>query len=196
MTTVKKLERDWSNSHFQRLLDDLVVGRPEAALSDELRLVPAASAMALIRLDELGQSHAPLSGRLLRTLLHTQEADGGWADPLTTALCVRALLLGGGGGDAIARGLDYLVSLQKEDGAWPAGPIRRLAADAPTTAFILYQLGDQPAFRQQVRFEKAVAFLEGALVSDDSTTRALCARATARCRLTATPPQSAQFAWS
>jgi hypothetical protein len=198
MTTVKQIERLWVAGQFDRLLQDLCAGRPEAALQlhRRLRVIPAASAMAMIRLDELAQSHVPLYSRLIRTLLNTQEADGGWSDPMTTALCLRALLLQSGGGDAIERGLAYLANLQKDNGAWPAEPIRRLAEDVPTTAFLLYQLGDQPAFRQRVRFADALAFLAAREMSVEPDARRLCHRASARCRLAPTPRAAGQFVWS
>ncbi len=198
MTTIRQIERNWVGKQFDRLLKELCAGRVEASMDLHigLRLIPAASAMAMIRLDELGQAYVPLYPKLLRTLLNTQEADGGWSDPMTTALCVRALMLSDGSGEAIDRGLDYLVNLQKENGAWPAEPIRRLAADAPTTAFVLYQLGDQPAFRDRVRFDQAVAFLQDQERAGDTDTRALCHRATARCRLGGMQAAGNQFLWS
>ena len=127
MTTVRQIERFWSARQFDRLLGDLLSGRPEGAvqLAQKVRLIPAATAVAMIRLDELGQAHVPLFGRLIRTLLNTQDADGGWGDAMTTALCLRALMLGSGSGDSVDRGLRYLAMLQKENGAWPIVPIRR-----------------------------------------------------------------------
>jgi hypothetical protein len=68
-----------------------------------------------------------------------------------------------GNGLAIERGLDYLAGLQKDDGLWPAGPIRRMAADPAASAFVLYQLGDKPVFRDAVRFEEAVQWFESRL---------------------------------
>lgn len=196
MTTVKQIERTWTAKHFDRLLQDLCAGRPEGGLCRQLRVIPAASAMAMIRLDELSQSHVPLFSRLVRTLLHTQEADGGWGDPMTTALCLRALMLDHGDGEAIERGLAYLAHLQKDSGAWPAGPIRRMVEDVPTTAFLLYQLGDQPAFRRRVRFEDAVAFLAAREHSAGPDSRPLCHRAAARCRLATLPRRTGELVWS
>jgi hypothetical protein len=117
--------------------------------------------MALVRLEELSQSHVPLYARLVRALLAAQSAsDGGWGDPAVTALCLRALTGGRGNGLAVERGLDYLAGLQKDDGLWPAGPIRRMASDPAASAFLLYQLGDQPVFRAAVRFDDAVEWFE------------------------------------
>ena len=89
------------------------------------RAVPAA-ALSLIRLDELEQAHNPLSRKLLNVLLVGQELDGGWGDPLTTALCLRALLCGHGQGQAVQRALTYVATMQKAEGIWPKEPLRRM----------------------------------------------------------------------
>jgi hypothetical protein len=163
MVTVRQMEREWDARRYEKLLSGLTAARPEEAFAFDAaggRAVPAA-AMALVRLDELNQSHVPLYGRLVRGLLTAQSAtDGGWEDPAVTALCLRALMAGRGNGLAIERGLDYLAALQKSEGIWPAGPIRRMASDPITSAFILYQLGDKPAFRGAVRFDDAVGWFE------------------------------------
>ena len=163
MVTVRQMERDWDGRRYERLLGSLTAARPEENFTFDVaagRAVPAA-AMALVRLDELNQSHVPLYGRLVRALLAAQSAtDGGWGDPAVTALCLRALMAGRGNGLAVERGLDDLAGLQKTEGIWPAGPIRRMAADAVTSAFILYQLGDKPAFRGAVRFDEALEWFE------------------------------------
>lgn len=163
MITVRQMERDWESRKYQRLLASLTAARPEGMFPFDIaggRTVPAA-AMALVRLDELNQSHVPLYSRLVRALLASQStSDGGWFDPAVTAFCVRALTAGRGNGLAIERGLDYLADLQKADGLWPAGPIRRMVADPCTSAFVLYQLGDTLRFREAVRFDDAVRWLE------------------------------------
>jgi hypothetical protein len=158
MVTVRQMEREWESRRYEKLLASLTAARPEEAFSFDpanARSIPTA-AMAVVRLDELNQAHVSLYGRLVRALLASQSVtDGGWGDPAVTALCLRALMAGRGNGLAIERGLDYLAGLQKDDGLWPAGPIRRMAADPATTAFILYQLGDKPAFRGAVGFDEA-----------------------------------------
>ena len=163
MVTVRQMEREWDARRYEKLLGGLTAARPEESFPFDPatgRTVPAA-AMALVRLDELNQSHVPLYGRLVRALLAAQSAtDGGWGDPAVTALCLRALMACRGNGLAIERGLEYLAGLQKNEGLWPAGPIRRMAADPVTSAFILYQLGDKPAFRGAVRFDEAVEWFE------------------------------------
>lgn len=163
MVTVRQMERDWDARRYEKLLGGLTAARPEESFSFDAsiaRCIPSA-AMALIRLDELNQSHVPLYGRLVRAVLAAQSAtDGGWGDPAITALCLRALMAGRGHGLAVERGLEYLADLQKPDGTWPAGPIRRMAADPCTSAFILYELGDKPVFRDAVRFGDAVEWFE------------------------------------
>ena len=163
MVTVRQLDREWEGRKYEKLLASLTAARPEASFAFDPaagRAIPAA-AMALVRLDELNQSHVPLYGRLVRALLASQSAsDGGWGDPAVTALCLRALTCSRGNGLSIERGLEYLADLQKDDGLWPAGPIRRMAADPTTSAFVLYQLGDKPVFRNAVRFEEAGEWFE------------------------------------
>jgi hypothetical protein len=137
--------------------------------------------MALIRLSELGQSHVPLAQTLLRPLLATQESDGGWADPMLTSLCLRALMAGNGAGLAIERGLTYLANLQKSEGAWPAEPIRRMPADPRTSAFVLYQLAVDDRFRAAIRFDDAVAWFDTHRGTLELETRRLWDRIALRC---------------
>src|SRR5262249_27926124 len=114
--------------------------------------------------------------------LSSQEADGGWGEPLATALCLRALLCGRGQGLAIERGLNYLADLQKSEGIWPAVPIRRTAEDPFVSAFILFQLADSLAFRATVRFQAATQwFLQNQIKPDEEACR-LWHRASLRCR--------------
>src|SRR3712207_5518067 len=111
MTTVRQIERYWTAKEYARLFRDLVAARPEAQFRLEVEVrAPLAAAMAVIRMDELAQSHTPLYTRLVRFLLSTQESDGGWGDPVTTALCLRALLCGQGKGMALERGVTYLAN--------------------------------------------------------------------------------------
>src|SRR5688500_7894552 len=128
MITIRQIERAWTARTYEKLFRELVAQRPEAAFKfdhEQGRAIPTA-AMAVIRLDELSQSHVPLAGKLLRAVLAGQDADGGWGDAMTTALCLRALLCSGGDGAAVERGLGYLANLQKAEGAWPAVPLRRM----------------------------------------------------------------------
>jgi hypothetical protein len=194
MQTARQIERFWSAKQYDRLAREVLAARVEAShrLTDELsRNVPAA-ALALIRLDELNQSHHPLTQKLIHCILSAQESDGGWGDPLVTALCLRALLCSRGQGVAIERGLTYLADLQKTEGAWPSVPIRRTTEDAFVSAFILFQLADNLAFRAAVRFDAAVNWFVQNEPKMDEDTRRLWRRASLRCRL-ALPARTSQF---
>jgi hypothetical protein len=185
MITVRQIEREWESKGYARLFASLLAARPEAGFRlglDAGRAVPVA-AMAIIRLDELSQSHVKLYSKLVKTLVAAQEADGGWGDLLTTALCVRALLCGNGNGASIERGLGYLAALQKAEGIWPQIPIRRMPADSYLSALILYQLGDQPVFRRAVRLNDAANWFSLHEHSLDSETQSLWNRVRVRCRL-------------
>ncbi len=144
MTTSRQIERLWNAKHFVRLLSDLLTGRAEDFTRVRTDADPrlAATAMAVVRLDEYNQSHTPFFTSLIRQLLTAQQSDGGWGDPMTTALCVRALATGKGQGLAMERGLEALANLQKSDGSFPAEPLRRMPTDAFVTAFVLYEIGD------------------------------------------------------
>lgn len=184
MMTIRQIERQWEAKEYERLFANVVSTRPEAGLKlgiDATRPVSAA-AMAIIRLDELDQSHVRLYSKLVRALLAAQEADGGWGDVITTSMCVRALLCGDGKGMAIERGLTYLSELQKAEGIWPNVPIRRMPADPYISALVLYQLGTQPRFRQAVRLADAVHWFSANEGSLDNETRDLWRRARLRCR--------------
>ncbi len=192
MTTVRQIERSWTGRDYGRLFTDLLSTRPEAVFRAEFETSrPAlAAAMAVIRLEELSQSHVPLYARLLRAILAEQEADGGWGDAATTAVCLRALLCGRGNGVALDRGMRYLANLQKTEGIWPNLPLKRLAGDAPSSAFILYQLGDNPQFRKAVRFAEAVGWFQSHASSLDEEARQMWEHASLRCRVRPMPERS------
>lgn len=180
MTTTKRIERLWAAKDYARLLGELLAGRSEdqARVRTDTNLRLAAAAMALVRLDEFNQSHAPLCGELVRVLLAAQEADGGWADPMTTALCIRALRCGRGNGVAVERGLEALANLQKTDGSFPAEPLRRMPSDAFVTAFVFYEVADAGA----IRVDEALLWLDVHSHTFDSPTRTLVDRLSIRCR--------------
>src|SRR4051812_7272654 len=118
MITIRHIERLFADQQHRRLYRELVAARPEGAFALEgalARVVPIA-ALGMIRLDELTQGHTALYRRLLNVVLTSQQSDGGWGDPMATALCVRALLCGGGQGAAVERGLNYLSGLQQPKG--------------------------------------------------------------------------------
>lgn len=162
MTTVRQLERLWNAKSYARMKGELLCSRQEACFGIEgLERPCALAALALIRLDELCQSHHPLYERFVRVLLASRDRDGGWGDPAITALCLRALMLGNGDGDAIDAALAVLAALQKENGIWPAGPIRRLPDDPAASLFILFQLGSNARFQSAVRFDDALSWFDG-----------------------------------
>jgi hypothetical protein len=185
MITVRQIERHWESKAYERLFSDLLAARPEAAFRlgfDTARALPAA-ALAIIRLDELSQSHVKLYSKLIKTIVAAQQADGGWGDLVTTSLCLRALLSGNGNGPAIDGALAYFAGLQKSEGIWPKIPIRRMTADSYTSALILYQLADYPQFRQAVRMADAVEWFAIHERSLEDETRSLWNRVKVRCRL-------------
>jgi hypothetical protein len=162
MVTVRQLERFWLARQYDRMLRLFMETRPEASVrlvTHLARPIPTA-AMAVVRLDELSQSHTPFCARMLRAVLAGQEADGGWGDPLTTAICLRALMCSEGQGPAIDRGLTYLANLQKSDGLWPKEPLRRLPADPFVSAFILFHLADDDRFATAVRLDDALRWFQ------------------------------------
>lgn len=185
MMTLRQIERYWQGKSYGRLVRELLSGRPEHSARLEAELVEAvpAAALAVVRLDELGQSHAFLCTLLIRRILSAQQPDGGWGDPMTTALCLRALLCAEGSGLAIEHGLRYLAGLQKNEGTWPRIPIRRTPSDAFVSAFILYQLGDCIRFREAVRFGDAMGWFEQHHATLDDDTAHLWQRAAFRCHL-------------
>jgi hypothetical protein len=203
MITIRQIERSWTGRTYEKLFRELVAHRPEAAFRfehEQGRAIPAA-AMAVIRLEELSQSHVPLAGKLVRAVLAAQETDGGWGDVMTTALCLRALLCSNGDGSAIERGLDYLANLQKSEGVWPAVPLRRMPADGYASAFVLYELGDNARFREAVRFADAVGWFEGNEAGLAFDARQLWDRARHRCRIAGSIAAAARagelvLAWS
>jgi hypothetical protein len=210
MITIRQIERLFVNQQFRQLYRELMANRPETprmsyqtgtAPSDcpklpkiaqfssvcELgltlaRVVPVA-ALGMIRMDELSQGSHPFYRRLLNVVLTSQQKDGGWGDPLTTALCLRALLGSNGEGNSIHGGLGYLATLQKTEGIWPKEPIRRLPADAFVSAFILHQLGEFAAFRNCVRFEDAILWFATHVKNLDEETQRLWSHARTRCRV-------------
>jgi hypothetical protein len=182
MITVRQIERLWYAKAYDRLLQQLVAPRPEGSdqlLSHLSGSLPAA-AMAVIRLDELAQSFAPIYGELIRTILRAQRPDGGWGDVMTTALCLRALFCGNGNGQAIDQGVSALAALQKSEGIWPAIPARRMPVDAFASAFVLHRLGDVEPFRQSVDMASAIKWFEINDPALDEQTRRLWAHARRR----------------
>lgn len=198
MTTVRHLEKLWKSKAHKRSIRELLTGRPEASLRLEQLLGGnplAAAALTIIRLDELGQSHTALAGKLIRSIILAQESDGGWINPLVTAACLRALLTSRGEGNSVARGMAYLTTLQRPEGAWPAEPLRRMPADAFVSAFILLQLGREELFRRVARVTDAAAWLAANETGIDPEARRLWDHARLRLRTRIETPQAASL-WS
>lgn len=196
MTTTRQIERFWQAKDYARLLVQLLSGRSENFVRVRTDTEPrlATAALALVRLDEFNQSHTSVCGELVRTLLSAQEADGGWGDPMTTSLCVRALKTARGQGIAIERGLEALANLQKIDGSFPAEPLRRMPSDAFVTAFVLYEVGCDA---QHIRVDEALMWLDAHTGSLDDATRVLRDRLNIRCHRVPTGRNvHSQFAWS
>lgn len=187
MITIRQIERSWTAKDYARLFRELVAARAESLfrVETETARAPLAAAMAMVRLEELNQAHVPFYATLLRAVLAGQEADGGWGEPVATALCLRALSGGRGNGITVERGMNYLANLQKDEGIWSNLPLRRMPADPHVSAFLLYQLGDNPLFRETVRFRDAVAWFEDHAPSLDEETAEIWDRARHRCRLRA-----------
>lgn len=184
MMTVRQIERWWESGSLDKLAKGLLASRMED--SPTLRQIcrqssTAAAALGMIRLDELNQSHSALYGRLLRHVLSKQQSDGGWDDPATGALALRALMSHHGTGAAIDGGLAHLAQLQRDDGGWPAVSIRRLPSDAFVTALVLHLLGDSVQFRQLVEIDLALAFLDQH-AGEDAPAQRLHARQFLPCR--------------
>ena len=162
MITVRQLERFWQDKSYERISRICMEMRPENSVRlavEAGRAVPAA-ALAVIRLDELGQSHAPFCGKMIRVILAAQDADGGWGDAAVTALCLRALSCSSGQGPAVDRGFDYLRALQKDDGSFPRVPLRRMPADTFVTALVVYHLIDDARAADALDLDAAAACLD------------------------------------
>lgn len=198
MITVRHIERLWNLRSYERLFRELVANRTEGSFRFELEggwAIPTA-AMAIIRLEELCQNHVALYSRLLRAVLAGQDADGGWGDPLATAICIKALRCCRGDGIAVDRGLIYLANLQKTEGIWPNVPLRRMPADPYVSAFILFQLGDSRQFRDAVRFLDAIDWFEHHKSSLDAETQRMWEHSEIRCRLRLLPERRESLLWA
>ncbi len=190
MITIRQIERLWEAKRFRRLMRDCTAARPEASLRLETDLAnrPAAAAMAVVRLAELNCRTAPIFDHLAASVRAGQEADGGWGDAPTTALCLRALTVAGDPGGAAGRGVTFLRNLQRDDGLWPAGPVRRMSGDPYLTAFTLLHLTADARLRDacgDVRLDAAANWLDFNPGRLDAETRRLWGRVGVRCRVEA-----------
>jgi hypothetical protein len=187
MITVRQIQRLWDEHAYGRLAGLLGEGRSDLP-EDAPRGSPSVSAAALgiIRLDELAQSSHPVCARFIRSLLNAQQPDGGWGEIGLTVLAIRALRCANGDGEAIARGIQWLADLQKEDGAWPMEPVRRLPADAGNTTFVLLHLGNDPLLRARARLDDALAWISSHHHEMDAGTRRVADRVVVRRKWTST----------
>lgn len=142
MMTIKQAERFWGLQAHERLIDELCQGRAEAVggIRQLIHGPEAAAALCVIRMNELLQAHQPFVTKMLRFLIASQQADGGFGDPVTTALAMRALATDRGAGPALEATIRYLDVLQRDDGQWAREPLRRMPGDPAVTAFVLLQL--------------------------------------------------------
>lgn len=161
MFMARHLERGFRTGDFHRIVSSCLEMRPEASvrLAAAIATPVGAAAMAIIRLDELSQNHNPLAARMIRALISTQDADGGWGDVVLTALCVRALSCSHGQGPALDRGIAYLAQLQRSDGAWPSIPLRRMPGDPFVTALVVQQLSEDVRFASAANVRGALEYL-------------------------------------
>jgi hypothetical protein len=176
------MERLFEARDFNRLVRDLLEYRPENSetMLRQLTGPTVAAALAVVRLDEFGQSHHVLSRRLINTLLVRQLADGSWGEPLVTALALRALLTANGQGSAIQRGMHWLASAQRDDGLWQSVRGERFPTDPFTSSAILYWLSEFEVFRLTVRFDDLVHWFDANDTQLDSATVRLWARSQPR----------------
>jgi len=203
MTTPRLLERLWNERKYPQLIDLLRAGRADLdpAVATRLTGPTAAAALAVIRLDELGQSLHPFASVAIRALIASQQPDGGWGDLAVTAMALRALRCSRGTGHVVTRGMQFLAAMQKPAGAWPTEPIRRLPADPALTAFILLHLAGDGDLARLARVDEALDWLHRHRCEIAPETRPWVDRATARWRRAATVTRSAaplfaQVSWS
>lgn len=142
MLTIKQAERFWGLKAYERLIDELCVGRAEAVggIRQLIHGPQAAAALTVIRMHELLQSYQPFVTRMVRYLIENQQSDGGLTDPVTTALAMRALATDRGAGKALEAAIGFLGHIQRDDGEWPREPLKRMPGDPAVTAFVLLQL--------------------------------------------------------
>jgi hypothetical protein len=198
MLTVKQLQRLWVAGNYASISRLCLEMRPEvsARLITEGARPIAAAAMIIMRLDELGQAHHPFVAQLIRTLLKSQEADGGWQDPITTAFALKALLTSRGAGVAVNRAAAYLACLQKEDGLWPKEPLRRMPSDPFVSAVILFLLVNEPVFRSAIRLEDALRALNSPEVTSAECEAAALFQSMRARYAWISRPVTPQLAWS
>jgi hypothetical protein len=205
MITVRQIERLFQARDYKRLMVQCAAGRVEhnppagGAIGHDRQVdfgdgcgstLPAvASAVAVLRLDELNQGHAPVVRSLLAEVLRLQRPDGSWGDPVSTVLCWRALVRGGVQPARAELAIDWLASHQREDGGWASGASSRMPSDLPTTAIVLLHLASEISGHDRVRLDEARELLGRWEIDLDDPHRRLARTA----RLKRPAPQ---FRWS
>ena len=77
MMTVRQISRLWIAKSYPRLSQELLVARQEASFEIKgLDRPCAVAALAVIRMDELSQSHLPLYSSLVRSVMAAAKAAG------------------------------------------------------------------------------------------------------------------------
>jgi prenyltransferase beta subunit len=119
LTAVIASGKDMTAFGGHNLVDDLL------AVQGETGLFGAGAFDHCLSLIALQNAGAELPEGSIEALLALQSDEGGWgfvegeaADTNTTGLCLQALALTDQA-EAVAAGLDYLRSIQNEDGGWP-----------------------------------------------------------------------------
>ncbi len=184
MITWKQIERQWQAGDYGKLLGELTTGRPEASPRMQLslgRALPAA-AMAVIRMDELSQNYLTIFAKMTRTVLVAQDSDGGWGDVMTTALCLRSLLVSNGHGVAVEQESDTWRTCKRTKASgrrfryagWNRMHIRRRLSCST--------LGMSEMFRSNIDFDAAVAWFKQHASELDGDTHKLWQRAMLKCQ--------------
>jgi hypothetical protein len=130
MFTISRVAWLWKRKQYEHIVNLCMDLRHEPLLRLQAAcrdVAVAAAAAAVIRMEELCLSHAPLCGQLLRFIISQQQADGGWGNPALTELCIRALKCEQGQGLVIDRGIGYLAGVRKNNWAEEA-PLPRMQA--------------------------------------------------------------------
>jgi hypothetical protein len=175
MTTARQIQKLWQTNDYKRLVRLCLEARADA-LEPILPMLSGpvgSAALALIRLTELSPFPTPMHAGLAQVLANHQRENGGWGDPVLTAVAVRALLSAELQRDRASAGISHLGRLQRDDGLWPAGESTRLPGDPVVTLFVLLQLGVEAAFRFVTRVDRAIEAIDAHPSLDASSRRAL-----------------------
>ncbi|HMO25672.1 MAG TPA: hypothetical protein PKB10_05335 [Tepidisphaeraceae bacterium] len=175
MTTARQIQKLWQTHDYKRLARLCLEARADALepVIPTLACPVGAAALALLRLTELSPFPTPMHAGLAQVLANHQHNDGGWGEPVLTAIAVRALLLADLQRDRASAGMANLGRLQRDDGLWPGGGTHRLPGDPVVTLFVLLQLGTESAFRFVTRIDRAIEAIDTHPGLDAPSRRAL-----------------------